>query len=294
VAPHTVHLFDASPYIFRAFFSLPESLTDPAGNPVNAVYGFLGFLHRYLNEERPTHAAVAFDRSLTTSFRNDFHPGYKAGRALPPPALERQQDDCRAVAAALGFPVFDDARYEADDLIAALHAELRRAGERVVVVTSDKDLGQLVDAGTELYDFARGQRYDAAGIEARFGVRPDQLADYLGLAGDAVDDIPGVPGVGPKGAAALLSAFGTLDALYAQLDLVPNLPLRGARALAAKLAQGRELAFLSRRLATLAREAPARAELDALRLSPPERAQLEPLLRRLGFEGFLGRFPPAG
>jgi len=288
---HTVHLVDASPYLFRAFFALPESLTDPDGRPVNAVFGFLGFLSRYLREEAPSHAAVAFDRSLTTSFRNQFYPEYKSGRELPPPALERQQDACRDVAAALGLAVLDDELYEADDLIAALHARLRPEGHRVVVVTSDKDLGQLVDEGTLLYDFARGERYGPAEIEVRFGVRPAQIADYLALAGDPVDDIPGVPGVGKKSAAALVRAFGTLDELYARLDQVEELPLRGARSLAAKLAAGREAAFLSRRLATLAREAPVSAGLGDLRVRAPERAVLEPLLRSLGLLGSLGRVP---
>lgn len=291
MAAHTVHLVDASPFLFRAFFALPETLTDPEGRPINAVYGFLGFLSRYLALERPTHAAVAFDRSLTTSFRNQIHPGYKSGRELPPPSLERQQDACRAVAAALGLAVLDDELYEADDLIAALHARLRRAGHRVVVVSPDKDLGQLVDGGTVLYDFARGERYGPAEIEARFGVRPGQLADYLGLAGDPVDDIPGVRGIGRKGAAALIQAFGGLDELYARLDEVEGLPLRGARSLARKLAAGRDDAFLSRRLATLAREAPVRAALAGLRVRPPERQRIEPLFRSLGLEGALGRVP---
>jgi 5'-3' exonuclease len=287
----TAHLLDASPFLFRAYFALPETLVDPEGRPVNAVFGFLGFLNRYLAEQRPTHAAVAFDRSLTTSFRNGIFPGYKAGRELPPPELERQQQDCRAVADVLGLLTLDDPLYEADDLIAALHARLRAAGHRVVVVSSDKDLGQLVDEGTVLYDFARNERYGPPEIEARYGVRPDQLADFLGLAGDPVDDIPGVAGIGRKGASALIRTFGTLDAVYARLDDVPDLPLRGARAMAAKLAAGREAAFLSRRLALLAREAPVPEELDDLRVQRPERSRVEPLFKRLGFEGSLARVP---
>jgi 5'-3' exonuclease len=294
--PVTVHLIDASPYLFRAFFALPDSIRAPDGGPVNAVFGFVGFLNRYLAEERPTHLAALFDRSLTTSFRNELHAGYKAGRELPPPELERQQQSCRDVARAIGIACFDDARYEADDLIATLHARLRADGHRVVVVTSDKDLGALVDDGTVLFDFAKGLRYGPAEIAEKFGVRPDQIADYLGLAGDPVDDIPGVRGVGKKSAAALLDAFGTLDALYARLEergkeALDALGLRGARGLARKLLAGRDDALLSRELATLARDAPVAATLADLERHPPARAEAEPVFAELGLAGSLARVP---
>jgi 5'-3' exonuclease len=273
---------------------------DPAGRPVNAVFGFVGFLTRLLAEERPTHLAAVYDRSLTTSFRNDLYPAYKSSRELPPPELERQQTACRDVARALGIAVFDDERFEADDLIATLHARLAADGHRIVIVTSDKDLGQLVDARTELFDFAKGVRSGPAEIQAKFGVRPDQLADFQGLAGDPVDDIPGVRGVGPKGAAALLSAFGTLDALFARLDAegpeaLAETGLRGAAGLARKLLAGKDAALLSRRLATLSREAlPPRsgaATLDALARTPPARAAAAPVFEALGLGGSLARVP---
>jgi 5'-3' exonuclease len=278
----TLHLVDASPYVFRAYFSIPPSVTAPDGRPVNAVHGFASFLLRLLGEERVSHLAVAFDRSLTTSFRNELYPQYKAQRELPPAELEAQLTDCEELASALGAAVFADERYEADDLIATLAARLRGRVARLVVVSSDKDLAQLVDARTRLHDFARAERLGPREVRAKFGVDPAQIPDYLGLAGDAVDNIPGVKGVGAKTAGALLARFGDLDTLYQRLDEVGELDLRGAGTLATKLEAGRELAFLSRELATLARDAPARATLTQLRLRRPEVARVEALCERLG------------
>ena len=280
---HTVHLIDASPYLFRAYFAVPDSITGPDGWPVNAVHGFVGFLNRLVREEEPTHVGVAFDQSLTTSFRNDIYPEYKAQRDLPPEELERQQEACRDVARALGMATFVDPRYEADDLIATLWHQLRRKRHRVVVVSPDKDLCQLVDDGTELFDFAREKRYGSDDVLEKFGVRPDQIADYLGLAGDAVDNIPGVRGVGPRTAAALLRAFDTLDELFGRLDEVAALDLRGARTLGARLEAGRETAFLSRELATVARDAPAKARLRELAYRGARPEEVDAVFARLGF-----------
>ncbi len=265
-----VHLVDVSPYIFRAYFSVPETMIGPDGCPVNAIYGFAHFLLRLVNIEQVTHIALAFDQSLTTSFRNDFYPPYKAHRELPPPELEAQIVGCREIAQALGMATFIDPRYEADDLIGTLCQALAPGAPQIVIVTSDKDLAQLVDARTSLFDFAREERYGPAEVLEKFGVRPQQIADYLGLAGDSVDNIPGVPGVGKKTAAALLAAFPDLEALYAELAAVANLAIRGAKQLPAKLAEHREQAFLSRRLATIARDAPAHADLEALRWHGPD------------------------
>lgn len=267
----TVHLIDASPYIFRAWFSLPE-MYDPAGRPVSCVRGFATFLLRYLKEEQPTHLACLFDESLTTSFRNDVYPEYKAQRELPPEDLVRQLGGCQAISRALGIPTFADLRYEADDLIATLAKPLRENGQAVVVVSSDKDLAQLVDDESVLFDFAKGNRYGPDEVVEKFGVRPTQIPDFLGLAGDSVDNIPGVPGVGPKTAVALLNEFESLDELYEGLDRVAELSMRGARTLGPKLEAAREMAFLSRELATVAYDAPAAATLDELAFDgvPPD------------------------
>jgi 5'-3' exonuclease len=281
----TAYLIDASPYIFRAYFSLPDSLRDAAGNPVQAVYGFASFLLKLLAEENPTHLGVTFDRSLTTSFRNDLYPAYKAQRALPPPELEAQLAACEEMAAALGAATFVDPVYEADDLIATLCARLARHGHGAVVVTSDKDLAQLVDERTSLYDFGKGTRLTAVEVEAKFGVRPDQVADLLGLAGDAVDNIPGIKGIGGKTAADLLGRFGHLEDLYERLEEMRQTPgIRGGMSLYLKLEEGRDIAFLSKRLATVARDAPVTAEMEDLAYAGADRERVEALCERLRFK----------
>jgi len=289
--PETVHLVDASPYIFRAFFSLPESITDPAGAPVNAVYGFAGFLIKLVETEEPTHLGLAFDRSLTTSFRNEIYPEYKAGRELPPAELEAQLDACFELAQAFGAAAFIDDRYEADDLIAALADRVVREGHGAVIVTSDKDLAQLVSDRVELFDFAKGERYGPAEVVEKFGVRPGQIADFLGLAGDAVDNIPGVAGVGKKSAAALLGHFASLEEIYDGLPAVAELPVRGAKSLRRKLEEGRGQAFLSKRLATVAREAPAEADLETLAYRGADPDRLGALFETLGFARIKERVP---
>jgi 5'-3' exonuclease len=290
MAGRRVHLVDASPYIFRAFFSMPD-LDAPDGSPVNAVHGFASFLIRYVREEQPTHLGIAYDESLTTSFRNDLYPEYKAQRELPPPDLEAQQKWCQDLARALGAATFVDPTFEADDLIGTLAHQLAAQGHDVVVVSSDKDLSQLVGERVELFDFAKGLRYGPDEVFAKFGVRPDQMADYLGLAGDSVDNIPGVRGVGAKTAVALLAEFGTLEALYAGLDRVAELPLRGARTLRAKLEPERDRAFLSRTLATIRTDAPPIARLEELEYRGAKRELVDALFTRLGFDGITRRIP---
>ncbi len=279
---HTIHLVDASPYIFRGYFSIPTSMTGRAGTPVNAVYGFAQFLLRLIDEESVTHLGLAFDESLNTSFRNEVYPPYKAQRELPPPELEAQLRWCQQLGEAFGAAVYVDPRYEADDLVGTLCHQLTPAGHEIVVVTSDKDLAQLVGERVSLLDFAREQRYDPQAVVEKFGVRPDQIADYLGLAGDSVDNIPGVAGVGKKTAVALLAAMGSLEAVYERLGEVAALPIRGAKSLAGKLEAQREIAVLSKQLATIARDAPATADLEQLRLSGAEPELVDPLFEELG------------
>jgi DNA polymerase-1 len=296
MATATVYLVDASPYIFRAHFSLPSSIKTPAGEPAAAAYGFTSFLLKLIADEKPTHLAVTFDRSLNSSFRNEYYPAYKQQRVPPPPELEAQLDACVEIAAALGAATFIDDRYEADDLIGALCARLEKEDHRSVIVTSDKDLAQLVDDRITLLDFAKGIRLTAETVFEKFGVRPDQITDYLGLAGDTVDNIPGVKGIGGKSAAELLARFGHLEDLYARLDELPGLSaFRGAKSLHAKLAASRDLAFLSKRLATVAREVPGiDAKLGDLEYRGAHAARVEELFQRLGFNRIRDRVPIQG
>lgn len=244
-------LVDASVYVFRAWHSMPDEFVDRDGHPVNAVHGFARFLLELLEGQRPSHIAVAFDEALESSFRNAIYPAYKANREPAPEALKRQFAHCKAFAAALGLCVMSDPQYEADDLIGSLLVRQRARGFRGLIVSADKDLSQLLQGDDEQWDFARNQRWGVSGVSARYGVRADQIADFLGLAGDAVDNIPGVPGIGAKTAAALLAHFDSLDALLARVEELPFLRIRGAGAHAARLREHREQALLSRRLATI-------------------------------------------
>jgi 5'-3' exonuclease len=283
-----LYLIDALPYVFRAFFALRE-MTSPRGYPVQAVYGFATFLLQLLRQEPLTHVGVAFDESLTTSFRNAFFPPYKANRELPPPELERQLAYCQAMARALGMPVFVDHQYEADDLIGTLAHQAVQQGMEVVVVSNDKDLMQLVTPQVTFYDFARNRRLGPAEVVAHLGVRPEQIPDLLGLQGDAVDNIPGVKGIGAKTAVALLQTFPSLEGLYAGLDQLVTLPLRGAKTLRQRLDDGRDAAFLSKRLATIARQAPVVVDADTLTYHGAMAAEVVPLCQELGFGRLMQR-----
>jgi 5'-3' exonuclease len=289
-AASLLYLIDALPYVFRAYFALPERLS-ARGHPVHAVYGFATFLIQLLRQEPLTHVAVAFDESLTTSFRNDTFPTYKANRELPPPELEQQLHHCQAVARALGFAVFVDRCYEADDLVGTLAHQAVQQGVEVVVVSNDKDLMQLVSPQVSFYDFARDRRYRIDEVRAHMGVWPEQIPDLLGLQGDAVDNIPGVQGVGAKTAVALLQAFASIEAIYADLDRVETLPIRGAKALRRKLESARDQAFLSKQLATLSMNAPAVYDAETCRYQGAIPAAIDPLWQELGFERLRQRIP---
>lgn len=284
--PVTVLLVDASPYIFRAYYSLPESIKSRDGERVGAVYGFVTFLLKLIADERPTHFAVAFDRNLNGSFRNDEYPEYKAQRQDPPADLVTQIDPCLEVTEAMGITTFIDERYEADDLIATVLARAIPAPHRCVVVSSDKDLAQLVSDRVTLLDFAQEARYTPAEVREKFGVRPDQIVDLLALAGDPVDNIPGVAGIGRKTAADILAAYDHLEDVYAHLEEIPFSKLRAAKSISLKLREHRELAFLSKRLATVAVDAPVpkKLKLGDLAYRGADMAVVEPLFERLGFK----------
>jgi len=278
-----VHLIDGSLYVFRAWHSMPDEFHDADGHSVNAVHGFTRFLCELLERVKPEHLAVAFDASLTTSFRNAIYPAYKANRELPPPDLERQFVLCREVAETLGIPVLIDHTYEADDLIGSALWSLRGHGFRSVIVSADKDFGQLLGEFDEQWDYARNLRWGPAGVLEKLGVHPHQVADYLALCGDAVDNIPGVPGIGAKTAAALLSHFGSLDALLERVDEVPFLRIRGAASCAAKLREHADSARLYRQLTRIALDAPVAEQAEALQRRRGEAAMMDELCERLRF-----------
>ncbi len=279
-----VHLIDASVYLFRAYHALP-SMSAPDGTPTHAAYGFTNTCLRYLREAAVAHAAVCFDHSMR-SFRNELEPGYKAQRGDPPADLAPSFEIARRAAEAIGLAVFEAPDFEADDCIATLAAEVLAQGGRAVVVSSDKDLAQLVreDGRVVLHDFARGETLDAPGVRRRFGVDPEQIPDWLGLVGDAVDNLPGVPGVGPKSAVALLRAFGRIEAIREDPAAWEGIPVRGAARLARCVALHRDRALRTRDLARLRSDVPGmRVGISGLRRREPDPRRLRALFEELGW-----------
>ena len=282
-----VYLVDASIYIFRAWFSMSDEFVNESGEPTNAVYGFTGFLCSLLEQTSADHVAIAFDESLSTSYRNDIYPLYKANRDPAPPDLKRQFAWARAVAEAMGLSCFSDPRYEADDLIGTLAEHWRERGHPVCLVTSDKDLAQLVGENDHWWDFSRNQRLNAKQLTEKFGVMPEQMADFLALTGDSVDNIPGVPGVGPKSASALLGHFGDLDSIFQRLAEVEHLSIRGAKSLQKKLQDNQEAAELARRLTIIETAVESALAAPELLRRETDTAQLNRLFDELKFGGML-------
>lgn len=278
-----VYLVDASIYIFRAWHSQPDDITDADGWPAHAVHGFARFLLELLERVRPLHIVIAFDESLDGSFRNTLYPAYKANRDPAPEELRRQFRHCQALCRALGLDVLVDGRYEADDLIGSALQRLREHGMRGVIVSADKDLSQLLRDDDVQWDYARNQRWNVAGVKGRYGVHAHQMADFLGLTGDAVDNIPGVPGIGAKTAAVLLAHFETMDALLSRHAEVAFLRLRGAAQTANRLRAHGQQALLSRQLATIALDAPLPDTFVDARRRPSDHVALQPLLDALRF-----------
>ncbi len=286
-----VYHVDASYFIFRAYHSMPPDMVDGAGNATHALYGFARFLSDLLETVRPQRISVAFDTALRGehSYRNAIYPAYKANREPAPADLERQFALCREFCRHLGVAEFASPAYEADDLIGTLARRSREAGLRNVLVTRDKDLSQLIRAGDVFWDYPANVRYAYADIEPRFGAEPERIADFLALTGDPVDNIPGVPGIGRKTAAELFSTFRSLDELYANLDRVPGLRLRGAAAVAARLREHKDAAYLARRLTGIVCDVPLAASPEDLKPGRPHLDRLEMFFDLHGFGSLLRR-----
>jgi len=282
-----IFLVDASVYVFRAYHSLLPDMRDADGNSTHAVFGFARFLGDLIERVRPTYMAVAFDQRCPDSYRRRIFPAYKANRERPPADLTQQFGRCRELCRHLGLAEFVYPEYEADDIIGTLAVLARAAGERAAFITRDKDLAQLLRDGDVLWDFgARGQ-FGYHDIEHHFGVRPERFADYLALAGDESDNIPGVPGVGHRTAASLMKAFASLDDLYEDLERVALLKIRGAGTLGARLAAHRDTVFLARRLTRISCDLPLGVGAAALTRRAPNLPALSRLYDTLGFGPFL-------
>lgn len=252
-SPSAVHLIDGTALLFRSYFSPRLSLAAPDGTQVGGVLGMTQAIARYLTTVDARRAAVVFDAGQFT-FRNRIDPLYKANRGDPPADLIPQFDLARRAVAALGLRDLAVPDYEADDLLATLVHRLAPVDR--VLISGDKDLIQLLGPGVWIADDRGETLLDAAGAAERHGVDPALWTSYQALCGDSVDNIPGVRGVGPKTAAALVGALGDLSTLYANLDAIAALPIRGAKGLGTKLAAARDDAERSLRLVTLHRDVP--------------------------------------
>ena len=287
-----LHLIDGSGYIYRAFHALP-ALNTSRGVPTNAVLGFANMLSKLLREESPEHVAVIFDAPGET-FRDALYASYKETRAPMPDELRPQIPYIRRLVTALRLPVIVQPGVEADDVLGTLAAQAGSAGLETVIVTGDKDMMQLVDDRTTLYDTMRDRRAGLAEVRARFGVEPALVPDVLGLMGDAIDDIPGVAGIGEKTATALVQRIGAVEAILERLELVEHSGLRGAKKIREMLARDAETARLSKTLATIRRDVPVQLDVDALRWHGPDREELRTLLTELEMRSLLRELGGAG
>ena len=282
-----VWLLDGHYQIFRAYYSMPD-LRAPDGAPIGAFRGYASMLIKFLREEQPTHVGVAWDHAMT-SFRNDLWPEYKAGRTEAPEDLEPQFELCAEVTRALGLPVYSLERFEADDVIATLARKLLAKGAEVVIVTPDKDLAALVSNRVRLYDLKKQASQGPDEVRQRMGVPPERITEFLALVGDAVDNVPGVPGIGAKTGAALLNHFGGLARIPRDFEGWKELELRGKRRAFDCLSAGTEELELSRRLVELERDLPLDVKLRDLQYRGARREPLERLLGRLGADSLLER-----
>ncbi len=274
----TLYLIDANAYVHRAYHALPP-LTNSHGEPVQALYGFARMLQKLLRQENPDHIVVCFDTPAPT-FRHKAFAAYKANRKETDDALKFQLPLARQMAEAWGFPVVAVEGFESDDLIATLADKAAKKGMNAVVVTGDKDALQLVNEHISVLNEFQSVTYHPADVEKKYGLRPDQLVDYFALTGDASDNVPGVPGIGPKTATQILHQFGTLDDALARTREMKD-TLRN------KLEEHREDALLSRDLVVLNRKVPVPLEPSECLRKTPDRPALTALLRRFEFNSFL-------
>ncbi len=274
-------IVDASGYVFRAFFALPP-LTRPDGLPVNAVFGFCNMLLKLMQEHPEDDIVVVFDTGKP-SFRNEVYTEYKANREAPPEEMELQFPLVREAARAFDLPVLELEGFEADDIIATLARRAREEGREVVIVSSDKDLMQLIGPGISMWDPMKNRMIGPEEVIERFGVPPERVRDVLALAGDPSDNVPGVPGIGVKTAARLIREFGSLEALLANLDGIRQPKRRQA------LIENADKARLSYELVGLEDDVPLPFDLADFRRRRPDPAKLLAFFRENGFKSLIAR-----
>jgi DNA polymerase-1 len=272
-----LYLIDGLHTIFRAFYAIRE-LTNSKDEPTNALFGFVQILKKILRDEKPDYIGVAWDVSDDTTLRREKYADYKANRAPMPEELRPQIPQIQRVIEAFRIPRLELETYEADDVMGTLSKKAAAAGIDVVLVTADKDMMQLVGDGVSLLHTGRNKLYDAKLVEEDFGVPPSQVADVLALMGDAVDNVPGVPGIGEKGARQLVKEYGSVEALLERAAEIPRKAYREG------LVQFREQAILSKELVTIHTDMPIELDLDRLMVEPPDAGALRQLYSDLEFK----------
>lgn len=284
-------LVDGSSYMYRAFHALPP-LTSASGEPTGAIVGVTNMLLRMLREYDPEYLAVVFDAKGKT-FRDELYAQYKAHRPPMPDELRSQLPTLMEVVKALGLPLLQIPGVEADDVIGTLATQANKAGMKTLVSTIDKDMAQLVEQGITLIDTMFNRVMDRDRVKEKFGVEPSQMIDYLALVGDTSDNIPGVPGVGPKTAAGLLGHFKGIDEIYADLEEVANVKVRGAGKLGAKLEKHHEDVLLSRKLATIVTDVELDLKPSELLRTEADHVALREIYTRLDMSSLLRQLPEA-
>ncbi|WP_367164460.1 DNA polymerase I [Kosakonia cowanii] len=275
-------LVDGSSYLYRAYHAFPP-LTNSVGEPTGAMYGVLNMLRSLLLQYQPTHVAVVFDAKGKT-FRDELFEHYKSHRPPMPDDLRAQIEPLHAMVKAMGLPLLAVSGVEADDVIGTLACEADKKGRPVLISTGDKDMAQLVTPNVTLINTMSNTILGPEEVVTKYGVPPELIIDFLALMGDSSDNIPGVPGVGEKTAQALLQGLGGLDSLYAAPEKIAELSFRGAKTMAAKLEQNKEVAYLSYQLATIKTDVPLELTSEQLEVQQPATEELVELFKRYEFK----------
>ncbi|AUG98740.1 DNA polymerase I [Pectobacteriaceae bacterium CE70] len=278
-------LVDGSSYLYRAYHAFPP-LTNSAGEPTGAMYGVLNMLRSLLLQYHPSHVAVVFDAKGKT-FRDELFEDYKSHRPPMPDDLREQIEPLHRMVTAMGLPLLVVSGVEADDVIGTLSLQAERAGIPVLISTGDKDMAQLVTSNITLINTMTNSILGPEEVCNKYGIPPELIIDFLALMGDSSDNIPGVPGIGEKTAQALLQGLGGLDSLYENLDKIAGLSFRGAKTIAAKLEQHKEIAYLSYKLATIKTDVELELNCDQLTVNEPNVVELRDLFGHYEFKRWL-------
>ncbi len=278
-------LIDGSSFCYRAYYAI-KALSNSSGRPTNAIYGFVMMLNKIIESEKPDYLAIAFDVKEPT-FRHKRYEAYKAHRPPMPDELSSQLPVIKDVMGAYGIPIYELAGYEGEDIIAAITEELKKSDINVFIATGDKDIMQLVDDKVKVYNTNKdGQVFDIAKVKEKFGVEPKRVVDIMALTGDKVDNVPGVPGIGPKTALSLISEYSSVDNLIRNADKIKN------KRISELIIKHKDDALLSRELITINKEAPLKIKVEDLEIKKPDTNKLFEIYKELEFRNLLKTFAP--